>query len=331
MRKISKFIEFTPEQKERAAAVDLEEFLLRQGEKLIKSGREKRLASDHSVTVRGCEWFDHASNEGGRAVSFIQKYYGKSYIEAMSMLLGESTEPVYPQAKKQEVIQQKPFAPPVPNTNMHRVFAYLLKTRGLDADVVSYFARKKLLYEDAAHHNAVFIGTDEGGLSHPDWQENLANALKVQALLNRSAPGLCRNLDLRTERFNQHETPGSLLVEVGASGNTLAEALRTAGYDPQTYVRRSPWLGRVLERMSRGYADGESYADLVGGLLYGGDPYLLLADFDDYAATHEKLYAAITDPATRARLSLVNIARSGIFAADRAVREYAERIWEVQV
>ena len=138
MRKISKFIEFTPEQKERAATVDLEEFLLRQGEKLIKAGREKRLASDHSVTVRGCEWFDHASNEGGRAVSFVQKYYGKSYVEAMSMLLGESMEPVYPQAKKQEPVDQKPFAPPVPNANMHRVFAYLLKTRGLDADVVSY-------------------------------------------------------------------------------------------------------------------------------------------------------------------------------------------------
>ena len=72
------------------------------------------------------------------------------------------------------------------------------------------------------------VGTDEGGLSHPDWQENLANALKIQTLLNRSAPGLCRNLNLRTERFNQHETPGSLLVEVGASGNTLAEALRSA-------------------------------------------------------------------------------------------------------
>ena len=108
-----------------------------------------------------------------------------------------------------------------------------------------------------------------------------------------------------------------------------AEALRAAGYDPQAYVRRSPWLGRVLERMSRGYADGESYADLVSSLLYGGDPYLLLADFDDYAATHERLYTTIADPAVRARLSLVNIARSGIFAADRAVREYAERIWEV--
>ncbi len=158
---MAQYIEFTPEQKERAATVDLEEFLLRQGEKFIKSGREKRLASDHSITVRGCEWFDHASNEGGRAVSFIQKYYSKSYVEAMSMLLGESIEPVYPQAKKQKPVDQKPFAPPVPNANMHRVFAYLLKTRGLDADVVSYFARRKLLYEDAAHHNAVFIGTDE--------------------------------------------------------------------------------------------------------------------------------------------------------------------------
>ena len=91
---MSKYIPFTTEQKERAASVDLEEFLRRRGEKLITSGRDKRLASDHSITIRGCEWFDHASNEGGRAVSFIQKYYGKSYIEAMSMLLGESMEPV---------------------------------------------------------------------------------------------------------------------------------------------------------------------------------------------------------------------------------------------
>ena len=128
------------------------------------------------------------------------------------------------------------------------------------------------------------------------------------------------------EMFEQLGTDNMFLFGLHADE---AEALRAAGYDPQAYVRRSPWLGRVLERMSRGYADGESYADLVSSLLYGGDPYLLLADFDDYAATHERLYAAIADPAARARLSLVNIARSGIFAADRAVREYAERIWEV--
>lgn len=72
------------------------------------------------------------------------------------------------------------------------------------------------------------VGTDQGGLSHPDWQENLANALKLQSVLEGAYPGLCRNMDLRTERFNQHATPGSILVEVGTHGNTLAQATASA-------------------------------------------------------------------------------------------------------
>lgn len=82
--------------------------------------------------------------------------------------------------------------------------------------------------------------------------------------------------------------------------------------------------------MNRGYTDGESYSDLAGQLLYGGDPYLLLADFESYVNCHDRLYATISDPAERARLSLVNTAESGVFAADRAVLEYAQRIWRVK-
>ncbi len=72
------------------------------------------------------------------------------------------------------------------------------------------------------------VGTDEGGLYHPDWEENLANALKLQSLLMKRADGLCRGVDLRTERFNQHLTHGSMLAEFGAAGNTLREALAAA-------------------------------------------------------------------------------------------------------
>ena len=57
---MGEFVYFTEEQKQRANAVDLEDFLSRQGEKLLRSGREKRLASDHSITVRGNRWYDHA-------------------------------------------------------------------------------------------------------------------------------------------------------------------------------------------------------------------------------------------------------------------------------
>lgn len=81
---------------------------------------------------------------------------------------------------------------------------------------------------ESAAQLMLVVGTDEGGLSHPNWRKNLALAARLQALLTRETEDLCRPIDLRTERFNQHATTGSLLVEVGASGNTLQEALRAA-------------------------------------------------------------------------------------------------------
>ena len=81
--------------------------------------------------------------------------------------------------------------------------------------------------EDCARMMLV-VGTDGGGLYHPDWQENLSFALKLQALLNRSSPGLCRDISLRSARFNQQFTPCSVLVEVGTTDNTLAQTLPTA-------------------------------------------------------------------------------------------------------
>ena len=79
------YIPFTDEQKLRANSVDLVEFLRRQGERLIPSGRDKRLASNHSITVRGNEWYDHESKEGGGAISFVQTYYGLPYQEAVNL------------------------------------------------------------------------------------------------------------------------------------------------------------------------------------------------------------------------------------------------------
>ena len=80
----------------------------------------------------------------------------------------------------------------------------------------------------SAAHLMLVVGTNEGGLEHPDWEENLANALKLQSVLEGEYPGLCRKLDLRTERFNQHTAPGAILVEVGTNGNTLTQAKASA-------------------------------------------------------------------------------------------------------
>lgn len=72
------------------------------------------------------------------------------------------------------------------------------------------------------------VGTDAGGNSHPNWQENLSLALKLSVLLEQENPGITRGISLRSQRFNMDMTPGSLLVEMGAAGDTLQEAILAA-------------------------------------------------------------------------------------------------------
>lgn len=159
------YIHFTEEQKLRASSVDLAEFLRRQGEKLIPSGSEYRMTSDHSITIRGNEWWDHATKEGGGPISFVQNFFGLNYPEAVTRLLdGERSQLIDP-AMKERKEPKKSFAPPPQNGGMRRLYAYLLKKRHIDREVLTTFVRAGLIYEDAQYHNAVFIGKDEHGVA----------------------------------------------------------------------------------------------------------------------------------------------------------------------
>lgn len=157
------YIPLTTEEKERAASVDLAEFLRQRGEKLLPSGREKRLASDRSITIRGSEWYDHEEHEGGNVISFVRKHYGLSYPEAVEELLGRRSGQTYPVAQRTKT-PPKSFELPEANRDMRRVFAYLVKHRHIDRSVVTHFARARILYEDAKYHNCVFVGRDECGI-----------------------------------------------------------------------------------------------------------------------------------------------------------------------
>ena len=107
------------------------------------------------------------------------------------------------------------------------------------------------------------------------------------------------------------------------------ERMKAEGYDPNAIASRDEEIMRVFDRFSQGFSDGKSYSDLVSMLLYGGDPYMLVADYRAYADCQKRLYSRISDPAELARLALVNTAQSGVFAADRAIREYADIIWHI--
>ena len=115
----------------------------------------------------------------------------------------------------------------------------------------------------------------------------------------------------------------------GLRTEEIAE-LKARGYDPAAVAAADGELQRVFSRFSTGFADGKSYSDLVSMLLYGGDPYMLIADYRSYADCQNRLYSRVSDPGELARLALVNTAESGVFAADRAVAEYARNIWNIK-
>lgn len=69
------------------------------------------------------------------------------------------------------------------------------------------------------------VGSNGSGMEHPHWQENLAAALKLQVLLEKATPGITRDTMLRAQRYNQDLCAGAMIVEIGAAGNTLEQAM----------------------------------------------------------------------------------------------------------
>ena len=152
---------YTQAQIDKANAVDLEKFLRAQGETLVRSGKEYRWKAHDSLTVCGNKWFRHSQSKGGFPVDFVMEFYGKSFPEAVQMLTGEPGE-VQPEA---DPAPSPAFRLPLRNVTNANILNYLTQERKLSPSLVNFFIVAGDIYEDAAHHNVVFVGRDADG--HP--------------------------------------------------------------------------------------------------------------------------------------------------------------------
>ena len=111
--------------------------------------------------------------------------------------------------------------------------------------------------------------------------------------------------------------------------------MKQKGYKPYEYYMRNGDLKAIIDQLSKGFDDGVSYDNLTRMLLFGNgsapDQYMLLADFESYRAAQQLAAQTYLDTKRWNQMSLLNIARSGIFAADRSIRDYARDIWDVPV
>ena len=130
-----------------------------------------------------------------------------------------------------------------------------------------------------------------------------------------------------------------ILEEVGAENIFIfgmkteeVAALKQQGYNPRSYVDKSPSLKRVIDMISEGYFSGgdkELFKPILDSLFEGGDYFCVLADFDAYVEAQNQVSKAYLDPTTWTKKAIINIASMGKFSSDRTIQNYAEEIWQL--
>ena len=226
---------YTQAQIDKANAVDLEKFLRAQGETLVRSGKEDRWKAHDSLTVCGNKWFRHSQSKGGLPVDFVMEFYGKSFPEAVQMLTGEPGE-AQPEA---DPAPSPAFRLPLRNVTNANILNYLTQERKLSPSLVNFFIAVGDIYEDAAHHNVVFVGRDADGHPryassrgiHEKFRQDAAGAEKAfgfahrgtdkQLLVFEAPIDLLSFIELFPKNWQQH----SYLSLGGVSGKALRQFL----------------------------------------------------------------------------------------------------------
>ena len=256
---------YTQAQIDKANAVDLEKFLRAQGETLVRSGKECRWKAHDSLTVCGNKWFRHSQSKGGFPVDFVMEFYGKSFPEAVQMLTGEPGE-------AQPEVDPAPspaFRLPLRNVTNANILNYLTQERKLSPSLVNFFIAAGDIYEDAAHHNVVFVGRDADG--HPRYassrgirekfRQDAAGAEKAfgfahrgtgkQLLVFEAPIDLLSFIELFPKNWQQH----NYLSLGGVSGKALRQ-----------FLSERPDMERVFLCLDADKA-GEDACNRLAGLL----------------------------------------------------------------
>ena len=179
---------YTQEQIDRANRADIADFLRTQGETLERAGNEYRWKRHDSLTVRENKWYRHSQSKGGGPIDFVMEFYGRSFTEAVQLLTGELGEGKPEQAAPPPLSD---FRLPPRSPDPGQVKRYLTEARRIDEDVTGFFLSTGDIYEEAAHHNAVFVGRDESGIPRYAHQRGTAGNFRLDVKGSDKAFNFC--------------------------------------------------------------------------------------------------------------------------------------------
>lgn len=225
---------FSPEQLDKAKNADIIEFLnAYMGFEFKKAGRYFQCVQHNSLVVyadrKGFVW-NSQNISGGDVIDFLRKVKGKSFPEAVEIIIGESSAVCYTPAPKYKSEPGKLVLPEKANGKYSRVFAYLSQTRKISPDVIIDFIKADKLYQDKKG-NCVFVGFDEHGT---------AKFGSVRGTLTeKKYRGDCKNSDKRYA-FNQIGTDNTRLYVFEAPIDLMSHCTMTdLAYGKGTYKNQT--------------------------------------------------------------------------------------------
>lgn len=237
---------------------DLPDLLISLGYQVKRIGRYYTTQEMDSIRIKDRRtWFRYSEGIGGDAITFLQRFYNKSFPEAVEYLLtwhgrARDSPPASTPRQTKENEEKFPFTLPPANVDHRRVFAYLRK-RGIAPQVIRGFVEAGLLYEDAQHHNCVFVGRDQSGA--PVFANQRGTYDWNGSSFKGDVPGSNKDIAFRLHCSKKHdavlvfEAPIDLMSFCTLHRKVTSNAVALCGlYEGglRTYLRDNPHIRRII-------------------------------------------------------------------------------------
>jgi len=203
---------FTEDQISQANQVSLLELTKRLGYQPEKKGTNYHIKDYGGLYISDerNSFFCWAEESGGGPIQFLMKAEKMNWVEAMKYLVGDGQIQQQENAsmKWQKPVQEKHIEFKLPEksqTSFKRLFAYLLKARGLDKDIVLNLVNQKKIYESSPHHNVVFVGYDENGQARQAFQRGTVTGMSFKGEVSGSNKNYCFTMEGKGDSLTVYE------------------------------------------------------------------------------------------------------------------------------
>jgi len=235
---------YTQEQIQKAASMNIAEFLQQQGQTLKQHGNEYEWkAEGQSVSINGSKYFNHYQGKGGNAIHFVEEYLGLGFQDAVAYILGDDVALLNytpPKPKKAEPSPDKFPDIPKYSKTMSRSFAYLVRGRKIDYKIVQAFVSEGLIRETEQYHNVAFVGRDKDGrVRHISLHGTLS-----QTSFKKNVP----NCDGRYS-FHRTGTNGTVYLFEAPIDMLSYISMHPEGWKENTYAASCGVMHNVLEQI----------------------------------------------------------------------------------